>query len=305
MSNIVKKEENTLKSYLMKPEVRSSIAAVLPRHMDADRMVRIVLQAANRTPDLLKCTPQSVALALVNAAQLGLEAGSLTGSAYLVPFNNKKTGNKECQLIPGYRGLIDLARRSGEVLKIEARVIYEGDDFDIDYGAGTVRHRPSMTSRARVDILGAYAIATLKNAITQIEFMTREEIDGIRKRSRAGDSGPWVTDFSEMCRKTVVRRLIKYLPLSPELSRAEEIENAVEEELPIRDVTEGIALPDDDTPIRTGSAGLKNKLAKRLAKGVEPVADTPPEADTPEESAEETAPAGEEGEEPGDEEFDG
>lgn len=244
-----KTKAEQLKEYLTRPQVRDALAGVLPRHMAADRLIRIALQAASRNPRLLECTQTSILLSLVNAAQLGLEAGGLLGSAYLVPYRNSKQNCYEAQMIPGYRGLIDLARRSGEVLKIEARVVRRGDEFRLDYGADTITHVPAIehaqddpeaeqTYNPNDDIIGAYAVATLKGGVRQFEWMTRKEIDAIRRRSRAGDDGPWVTDYSEMARKTVVRRLAKYLPLSPEFSRAMELEDNAESGGSIRDVSD-------------------------------------------------------------------
>ncbi len=261
-----------LKEYLSDKRVVESITRVLPQHMKADRLVRIALQAASRTPALLECTRESFVLALVSAAQLGLEAGGLLGSAYLVPYRNKN-GNREVQLIPGYRGLIDLARRSGAVKKIEARVVRKGDEFRLDYGAERITHVPATTEDADdpgsgdVGILGAYAVATLSDGEKQFEFMSRAEIDAIRRRSRAANDGPWVTDYSEMARKTVVRRLAKYLPLSAELARAMEIEDNAESGGALADVMDVVlttatepAAPQSKTDALARKLASKKKL---------------------------------------------
>lgn len=275
MSTAVKMPERqkspaeTLKEYLTRPAVLSAIGAVAARHVEPSRLARIAIQAAQRNPDLLQCTPASIALCLASAAQLGLEAGGLLGSAYLVPFKNRHTGKTEAQLIIGYRGLIDLARRSEQIEKVEARVVFDGDTFEIDYGAGTIRHVPKMLKpvtdedsqvpdesgkgNAPAGFVGAYAVATFRSGARQMEFMDAADIERIRRRSRASTSGPWVTDYAEMARKTVVRRLAKYLPLTAELSRAVEIENNAEAGGSIRDVTPDMpeisALgTDDETP---------------------------------------------------------
>ncbi|KKK49066.1 hypothetical protein LCGC14_3138830, partial [marine sediment metagenome] len=153
-------------------------------------------------------------------------------SAYLVPFNNKvktrdEDGNekeewiKECQLIIGYRGLIDLARRSGEVSKIETRLVYQSDVFEVDYGAvRPLVHRPDYKTLDRGEWYAVWALATFKDGTVQLEVMTRDEVEKIRNRSKATGYSPWKSDYGEMSRKTVVRRLCKYLPLSPELAAA-------------------------------------------------------------------------------------
>jgi recombination protein RecT len=206
---------------------KDSFAQVLPKHIKVDRLIRAALLAMSRSPLLLQCTQNSLIQSMMVAAQLGLETDGVLGSAYLVPFRNK-SGEYEAQLIPGYRGLIDLARRSGQIKRIEARVVKEKDKFEFHYGLDTVlRHIPCFPEDGG-KIIAAYALAELTDGSTQVEVMSRAEVDGIRARSKAKDSGPWVSDYGEMARKTVVRRLIKYLPLSVELARAIEIDNRVE-----------------------------------------------------------------------------
>ena len=232
----------SLKAFIFEPQRQAAMAALLPKHLNIERMSRIAIQACQRNPALLECTQASILLCLISAAQLGLEPGGLMGSAYLVPFKNTDTGKTEAVLIPGYRGLIDLARRSGEIAKIEARIVMDGDTFEVDYGAGTITHRPAIKRLTSGDeeipaeatgpvpegFIGAYAIATFKDGRTQIEFMDAVDVDRIRKRSKASKNGPWVTDYLEMARKTTVRRLSKYLPLSPELAGTLAMEDAAE-----------------------------------------------------------------------------
>lgn len=279
-----KSKQMILRDYLQRDTVKQSIQSVLPKHMTADRLLRVAMQAASRNPVLFECTPESLALSLANAAQLGLEAGGLLGSAYLVPFRNK-SGAYEAQLIPGYRGLIDLARRSGEVLKIDARVVRDGDDFEIDYGTDNIRHVPRNPDG---DVTGAYAVAALKNGCRQLEYMSRKELDGIRNRSKASNSGPWVSDFEEMCRKTAVRRLAKYIPLSADLARAMEIEDNAESGGSIRDVNDLPALdalpestetqPEPTTAAEKAKAKLRGRPPKVHE---EPVSEPPPDPDSP------------------------
>jgi recombination protein RecT len=224
----------TLRSLL--EAAKPSMSQVVPKHVTPERLVKLALVAASRTPLLLQCEPKSIVQGVMTAAQLGLDCGGVLGSAYLVPFKNTKNGGRyEAQLIVGYRGLVDLARRSGEIETIEAHVVYAHDSFEVAYGLDPVlRHVPCLTGDAGDPIL-VYAIARLKDGGRQVEVMTRAEVERIRSRSRAGSSGPWVTDWSEMARKTVVRRLCKYLPLSPELADAlvadEKVEGSASVEL--------------------------------------------------------------------------
>lgn len=217
------KPADKIKSFQQYFEARkTAIASVIPKTLTAERVLKIAIAAVARTPKLLECNPQSVYSAVHSAGQLGLEAGSPLGHAYLVPFKS------ECQLIIGYRGLIDLARRSGQIVSIEAHVVREKDEYEIEFGIDPkLRHRPFLGGDAGKMVL-VYAVAKLKDGGVQSEVMTKADVDAIRKRSRASDSGPWVTDYDEMARKTVVRRLCKYLPISIEAADVIANEEAIE-----------------------------------------------------------------------------
>lgn len=200
---------------------KPAMQGVATKHMTPEKMVRVALLATSRTPKLLDCTPQSILLAVMQASSLGLEVGGVLGHGYLVPYGN------EAQFIPGYRGLIDLARRGGQVSTVEARVVLD-DDEAFHYELGLLPrliHRPGA---GMGEMTHVYAIARFRDGSTQFEVMNRVAVDAIRKRSRAGTNGPWVTDYAEMARKTVVKRLMKYLPLSVELAAAIELDNRAE-----------------------------------------------------------------------------
>jgi recombination protein RecT len=264
MSNLPVANKEKLKTFGQLLEARkSSFAQVLPQHIKVDRLIRAALLAMSRSPLLLQCTQNSIIQSMMVAAQLGLETDGVLGSAYLVPFRNK-SGEYEAQLIPGYRGLIDLARRSGQIKRIEARVVKEKDKFEFHYGLEPIlRHVPCFPADGG-NIIAAYAIAELTDGSTQVEVMSKAEIDGIRARSKAKDSGPWVSDYGEMARKTVVRRLIKYLPLSVELARAIEIDNRVEAGEDMHDMidVESTDLPPEmiPPPKKTRTQQIKEKL---------------------------------------------
>ena len=206
---IVAKQPKTLKEYI---EVkRPEIAAMLPSHINVERFLKSALLAVARDPKLQQCSPLSLFTAVVNAAELGLDFTPSKGAAYIVKFGDKAT------FMPGYRGFIDLAKRTGDVKKIEAVIVRENDRFEIQYGLNPdIDHKPPKKGE-RGQLIGVYAVATFKDGEKQFDYMTREEIDAIRKRSKASGSGPWVTDYEEMARKTVVRRLFKYLPSSSDL----------------------------------------------------------------------------------------
>lgn len=207
----------TVKQFL--ESAKPAIAGALVRHITPERLMRVTMTAIQRNPDLLDCDRMSLLGSVMTCAQLGLEPGPL-GHAYLIPFNDKNSGKRLVQFIPGYRGLIDLARRSGAVDSIAAYAVYEHDEFDYALGDSPfVGHKPALGERGKM--VAVYAVARLKDcAVPQVDVMSKADVDAIRRRSKAADNGPWVTDYDEMARKTVVRRLFKYLPVSVELSRA-------------------------------------------------------------------------------------
>ncbi|HUW17348.1 MAG TPA: recombinase RecT [Actinomycetes bacterium] len=186
------------------------IMAQLPNGMSAERFQTVTLQAVAKNPDLLDCTPSSVILAVLEAASVGLEPTGVLGQAYLVPYKDK------AQLQIGYNGYRTLARRSGEISSIEARVVYEGDRFEVHYGTEQrIVHDPTFQNDPG-KITHAYCVSRLKDGTIMFDVMTRTEIDGIRARSKSANRGPWVTDYAEMARKTVIRRHVKALPMTVE-----------------------------------------------------------------------------------------
>lgn len=190
-------------------QMKPQIARALPKHMDPDRIARIALTVVRQTPQLARCNPQSFLGALMTAAQLGLEPGPL-GEAYFVPYGQEVT------FIPGYRGLVKLAWQSGQMKSISAHVVRERDEFEYAYGLEPVlRHRPALTDAG--DVIAVYAAAVLKDGGSAFVVLSRQDVEDIRSRSRAGRNGPWVTDWDAMARKTAVRQLIRWLPLSSEL----------------------------------------------------------------------------------------
>lgn len=211
---------------------RDKLAQALPRHVTPERMSRIALTTIRMNPKLLECSVPSLLGAIMQAATLGLEPG-LLGHAYFVPFNNKKkdangkeTWVKEVTFIAGYKGLLDLARRSGEIKTIQAQAVHANDLFEYECGLNPVlRHVPKLIGD-RGPAVGFYAYALTKDDGTYFEFMTLEDVQKIQARSKAKDYGPWKTDFGQMARKTVLRRLCNYLPLKVEIAQsiAEEAE---------------------------------------------------------------------------------
>lgn len=210
-------------------QMAPQMAKALPRHMTPDRMARVTLTALRTTKNLAQCSPASFAACVMTLAQLGLEPSNGLGFAYLIPRRNK--GTMECTLVIGYQGLMELARRSGQIASITAHAVYEGDDFEIAYGlAPTLRHVPNWTAaRTPQKLLGAYAVARVKDSADPIfVYVPRIEIEGYRKRgaSGAGAKTPWDTDYEAMALKTAIRRLFRWLPKSVEMATASRVDEA-------------------------------------------------------------------------------
>lgn len=198
---------------------KNQIKAALPSHLTPERMLRVCLTEIRKNERLSMCTPISLIGSIIQTSQLGLEPGNGLGHAYLIPYENKKKGVYECQFMIGYRGMLDLARRSGQISSISAHEIYENDLFEFEYGIEEkLKHIPFRGERG--ELIGVYAIAKLKGDSYQFEVMWIDEVEKIRKQSRSSNNGPWVTHYVEMVRKTAIRRLFKYLPVSVEIQRA-------------------------------------------------------------------------------------
>ena len=215
-------KKNDFKTW-MENTVARELATVATKHLPADRLVRVALAAWSQNPKLRQCSQNSFLLSLLRAAQLGLDPSGALGQAYLVPYGDT------CQLIVGYRGLIALARRSGEIETLEAHVAFEADRFVYRLGLEPLLEHEPCTVGDRGAVVAAYAIARFKGGGYQIEVMSKNDIDQIMQNTQSrGRSGPWRDHYPEMARKTVVRRLSKFLPLNAELADAIEHDNSVE-----------------------------------------------------------------------------
>lgn len=193
---------------------QGAIETALPKHLSGDRFSRIAVTTLRTTPALARCDAMSFIGALMVSAQLGLEPGGPLGQAFLVPFGN------QVQFIIGYRGIIELARRSGQLSSIEAHEVCENDEFSYSYGLDDhLTHVPVLKGE-RGDAYAFYAIAKFKDGGHAFVVLSKDEVDKHRARSKTGRNGPWSTDYDAMARKTCIRALAPYLPLSPELERA-------------------------------------------------------------------------------------
>lgn len=194
----------------------NQLSQALPEHIKPERMVRMILTSFAQTPKLKECDQASIWKSVLDCCAIGLEPGAL-GHAYLLPYKSKS--GMQCQLQIGYKGLIELAMRSGKVSSIYADVVCENDVFEYERGTDEkLIHRPLMKGdRGRAYCY--YAYAKMLDGGFNADVMFIEDIEAIQKRSKA-EFGPWKTDFVEMAKKTVIKRLSKKLPLSPEFHDA-------------------------------------------------------------------------------------
>jgi recombination protein RecT len=216
------RECKTIGEALQSAEMVERLRQAVPRHLSPERMLRVLALSVNKTPKLAQCDMMSLLAAMLGLASLGLEPNTPLGHAFLIPFG------KSVQVVIGYPGLIDLARRSGELKAIHADVVYQGDEFDFLYGTDQhLRHRPAAHRGDKP--LYAYAVAHLRDGGVAFEVMAWSEVMAIRNSSqgylRAKDSSPWAKHEAEMAKKTAVRRLIKWLPRSVEMANAAELED--------------------------------------------------------------------------------
>lgn len=217
-----RKTRATTEDWLSSTKFKKSLSEVLPVHLNADRITRIALTELKNTDKLQKCSIASFLGAVMTCSQLGLEIGNTLGHAYLIPYGSS------CQFILGYKGMIELAIRSGKVSTVQAQVVRQGDEFHYEYGTNEgIKHIPA---KGRGEIIYAYAYVKTNEGKFTFDVMTKEEIDEIKDRSQSSSSSnsPWNTYYAEMARKTVVRRLFKYLPVSNDLSRAISLDEAAE-----------------------------------------------------------------------------
>lgn len=211
-TNAVAEKNTSLKGLIqaMKPEIEKALPSVLT----PERFTRMVFTALSSTPRLQECTPQSFLGAMMQAAQLGVEPNTPLGQAYLIPYG------RQVQFQLGYKGLIDLAYRSGEVQSIQAHEVHEGDEFEYELGLNPrLKHIPALKDRGPVILY--YAVIKLKNGGEGFEVMSREDVETFaKKKSKSYGDGPWQTDFDEMAKKTLLKKVLKYAPLKTDFVKA-------------------------------------------------------------------------------------
>ena len=261
----------TIKELLQR--ARPHMESVLPKHLTAERLIKVALVACSKDPKLLTCTQESLLGCIMLSAELGLEAGGPLGHFYMIPYRDNKRGVTVATPIVGYQGQIELVHRSGQLISIEAHVVHENDKHGLKFGRELeLWHTPTLKGEPG-DVLFAYAVAHLKDGGCQAVVMTKAEIEAVRSRARAKDSGPWVTDWEEMAKKTTIRRIFKMLPKSTEELRRLARAMDAEETGDLPDMSE--ALPEIAQPLepeKSRTQSVREKVAEAAKAGAEPSA---------------------------------
>ncbi len=238
------KRQKTMADYIK--SMSGEIAKALPKSITPERFTRITLSALSSNPELQQCTPSSFLAAMMTAAQLGVEPNTPLGQAYLIPYFNGRKQTKECQFQIGYKGLIDLAYRSGEVQSIQAHEVHENDDFSYSFGLEPeLHHVPAIRDRGAV--IAYYAVWKGKDGGYGFEVMSREDVEQHGdKFSKSYAYGPWKNNFDEMAKKTVLKKALKYAPMKTELTYAAVADETVKHGLS-ENMWEVESIPMDDT----------------------------------------------------------
>nr|DAL05199.1 MAG TPA: RecT protein [Caudoviricetes sp.] len=264
--------------------MEGQIAKALPSVLTPERFTRMVLTALSTNPKLRECTPKSFLGAMMQAAQLGVEPNTPLGQAYLIPYKNH--GTMECQFQLGYKGLLDLAYRSGEVTIIQAHEVYENDVFEYELGLEPkLRHVPATGEKGAVTHY--YAMFKTKSGGYGFHVMSRAEVDSFAKKYsqayKKGYSTPWTTNFDEMAKKTVLKACLKYAPIKTEFTRALSTDETIKTEI-AADMTaaadetdyieaEAVEVDDADAPPAEDAAPQPNKSMTSAQDDVPPNVD--------------------------------
>ena len=247
---------------------KKALAQAATKHLDVERLMKLALGEIRKTPDLALCEPATVVASVMQAAQLGLEIGGPLGRCYLVPFNNRKTERKECQLIIGYKGMIELALRSGMVETVEGYPVFEGDRFEYSLGLNRkLEHEPTGENESAEALTHAYAIVRFKGGGVLFMVLTRAAIETVRRNAAGGKNAIWDKYFAEMVVKTAIRRIFKFTPASPEIARAVAIDELADAGVSTLDAIDvelvGDQRPEEKTPPK-GPAGALDKIVDRV-----------------------------------------
>lgn len=279
----------------------SQIAAAIPRtlakYLTPERLIRLAVTAATKNPRLLECVPATIGTSVCEAASLGLEPTGLLGHGALVPRYNKNVGKMVCMFQIGYKGLLALAWRSGEVESVDAEAVYKGDHFKWSKGLNPVlEHIPSDTAvRTAENLTHAWACIRFKGGGYVFKVLGKGEIEARRASGDGGKSGPWVTHYGAMATKSALIAVCKLVELSPEAQRGVAKTEAIDEDRDPEDDDAGLSMLTAGAMATTGTRDGQQALpppAAAPAPAQPPP--RPPRAAQPPPLQQEPDPAGEE-----------
>lgn len=258
-----------LRNQLASPAMKSQVEAALPSHVSAEKFVRTTITVVNQNPGLLDCNRDSLFAAIFQSAALGLLPESFMGEAYFIPYK------KQVTLQIGYKGLLKLARNTGEIASIESGICHQNDEWNyVEGDQGEFWVKPNILGD-RGEPLFAWCVIRLKSGESQREIVSKDEIEKIRKASNSANSPAWKEHWGAMARKVVIKRALKYAPSSTELMQATAIDDAPDSGAQVT-VDHGelqVALPAPEPVVPTGNKKASSKevdeLADRLSEHVE------------------------------------
>lgn len=223
-------EEKKLTALELIEKNKSQLEAALPKHLTADKMMRMVSAEFRNTPALKECTSISLISCVMQASLLGINIGGILGECFLIPYKNRKTGITECQFQLGYKGMLALAYRSDRVHSVNAHCVYENDRFSFRFGSDAfLHHEPCMEDRGK--LVAVYAEARMNGNSYLFNVLYKNDIEKAKAKS-SGAKYPgsiWEKHYDEMAMKTAIRRLFKYLPISLEMQRAIALDEAADD----------------------------------------------------------------------------
>lgn len=219
---------------------KNQIELALPKHLSADRMIRVAMTMVSKNPLLQKCDAGALFGSVIQSLQLGLEPDNGLGHSWILPYKNVNRSRElgydsyDPQLIIGYQGMNELAFRSGMIKSMHGDIVYRQDEFDFAYGSSAfLKHKPTHEETKQDDWTCVYAYAELSNGGTVFIVLKKAEVLAAMARSMSnGGFGPWKSDFNAMAIKTAYRRLFKKLPKSPEIATALKLDGLAEQSIP-------------------------------------------------------------------------
>ena len=248
----------------------------LQNNVKADHFLRVAITAMQQNPAILDCTERSIHLQLMRAAELSLMCDGMLGQAYLVPFNNKKAGNKQCELILGYKGLRELALRTGRYTDIFAQVVYDGDPFKIQLGTNRfIDHEPQEIAVEDYDPKnppkkrGCYAVARHADGSYIFRFWFAYKIEAHKKqysKSWERKDSIWQTNPEIAYEKTMIRKLCNSLQLGVKAERVLAREDRMEAGLDVTPIDRDLAIDITSGPEHGGNGKGDKKGVEGLTE---------------------------------------